>query len=247
MRSLAYSMQTDSHRPALTGEEYVRAMSARAADRNARSAFRETVLRLAPSRGSIFDFGAGPGSDAKFYAESGFRVFAYDVDPAMCATFRAYCAEEIAQRRVTLIESAYDELLSGVPLRDVRDIDLVTANFAPMNLVPAPRLTFEMFHSVVAARGRLLLCVLNPSFIGDMRYGWFWTNKLRLWRDGHFAIRGQVDVWRRSVGDFTRLSASCFRLRAVMPGLPRTSQWPVPLRWLARPTTQYLFLLFERR
>ena len=241
-------MQTSSHRPIVTGEAYVRAISARAADRDARAAFREAVLRLAPRGGSIFDFGAGPGSDAKFYAGHGFRVIAYDVDDEMCATFRVHCVEEIETRRVTLIESSYEQLLSGAALPTVRDIDLVTANFAPMNLVPAPSETFELFHSLVAERGRLLLSVLNPSFIGDMRYGWFWTNRLRLWRDGNFAIRGRVDVWRRSVGEFARLAAPWFRLRSVMRGLP-TPPWctAVPLRWLARPTSQYVFLLFERR
>jgi SAM-dependent methyltransferase len=241
-------MQTDSDHPIITGEAYVRAMSARAADRDARSAFREAVLRVAPPRGSIFDFGAGPGTDAKFYADQGFRVFAYDNDDEMCAALRARCADEIAAQRITLVESSYDDLLKGAPLRDIRDIDLVTANFAPMNLVPAPRETFEMFHSLVAERGQLLLSVLNPSFIGDMRYGWFWTNRLRLWRDGHFAFRGRVDVWRRSVGEFVRLSAAGFRLRGVIRGLPTPQWWTVaPIRWFARPTSQYLFLLFERR
>lgn len=226
----------------------MRALSARAADRNARSAFREAVLAAAPPRGSIFDFGAGPGTDAKFYAERGFRVFAYDVDDAMRAAFRARCADDIAANRVTLIESSYEQLLSGAPLHGIRDIDVVTANFAPMNLVPAPAETFALFHSLVAERGRLLLSVLNPSFLGDMRYRWFWTNRLRLWRDGHFAIHGPVhDVCRRSVGEFVRLAGAGFRLQRVMRGLPT---WPwldsPPMRWLARPTSQYLFLLFVR-
>jgi SAM-dependent methyltransferase len=227
----------------------MRALSARAADRDARSAFRKTVLKVAPPRGRIFDFGAGPGEDAKFYAEQGFRVFAYDVDVEMCATLRVHCSEEIATERVTLIESSYDRILDGAALHDVCDIDLVTANFAPMNLVPDPQKAFDTFRSIVAERGRLLLSVLNPSFIGDMRYRWFWTNRLRLWRDGHFAIRGPVnDVWRRSVGEFVRLSAPGFRLREVMRGLPTPASWRAgPAQWLARPTSQYLFLLFDKR
>jgi SAM-dependent methyltransferase len=242
-------METESQHAVVTGDAYVRAIAARAADRDARAAFRAAVLKVAPPRGRIFDFGAGPGTDARFYAEHGFRVFAYDVDDEMAATFRLHCAAEIAAQRITLIESPYERLLNGTPLRDVRDIDLVTANFAPMNLVPAPRETFETFHSIVAERGRLLLSVLNPSFIGDMRYRWFWTNRLQLWRDGHFAIRGPVnDVWRRSIGEFSRLSAAGFRLQGVMRGLP-TPPWctAAPIRWLARPTSQYLFLLFEKR
>ena len=241
-------MQTDSQQPLVAGEAYLRAISVRAADRNARAAFRDAVLGLAPQGGSIFDFGAGPGADAKFYAGRGFRVFAYDVDDVMCATFRDHCAEEIAQRHVTLIESSYEQLLSGEPLRNVRDIDLITANFAPLNLVPEPREAFRLFHRLAAERGQLLLSVLNTSFVGDMRYGWFWTNKLRLWRDGHFAIRGRMDVWRRSVGEFARLASPWFRLRNVMRGLP-TPPWGTvaPLRWLARPTSQFVFLVFERR
>jgi SAM-dependent methyltransferase len=242
-------MQTNSSHTIVTGDAYVQAISARAADRNARAAFRAAVLRLTPQRGSIFDFGAGPGADAKYYAACGFRVFAYDTDEMMCATLRTECAVEIAQQRVTLIESAYEQLLKGGPLRNVHDIDLVTANFAPMNLVPEPAETFEMFHSVAARRGQLLLSVLNPSFLGDMRFAWFWTNKPRLWRNGHFATPGPVnDVWRRSVGELARLAEHRFRLRQVMRGLP-TPPWctVAPFRWLARPTSQYLFLLFEKK
>jgi SAM-dependent methyltransferase len=244
-------MQTDSRNSIATGDAYVRAISARAADRDARSEFQKTVLAIAPPRGRIFDFGAGPGTDAKFYAEHGFRVFAYDIDVEMCATFRVHCCEEITTERVTLIESPYDELLSGALLRNVRDIDLVTANFAPMNLVPDPQEAFETFHSIVADRGQLLLSVLNPSFIGDMRYRWFWTNRRQLWRDGHFVIRGSGPrnvVWRRSVGEFTKLSAAGFRLRKVLRGLPTPPWWTAaPMRWLARPTSQFLFLLFDKR
>lgn len=242
-------MRSDPSHSIVTGEEYAHAISVRAADRDARAAFREAVLTLVPPRGTIFDFGAGPGADAKFYADRGFRVFAYDVDDAMCTALRASCDHEIAQGVITLVESPYGKLLNEAASRNVRDVDLITANFAPMNLVPAPEETFEMFASLLAEHGRLLLSVLNPSFIGDMRYPWFWTNKLRLWRDGHFKISGPVNhVWRRSVGEFKRLSEPRFRLRRVLRGLP-TPKWcaAAPFRWLARPTSQYLFLVFEKK
>ena len=64
-------------------EEYERAMSASESDRRARSAFQQLVLSIAPAGAALYDFGAGTGIDARFYAEHGFTVGAYDVDPAM--------------------------------------------------------------------------------------------------------------------------------------------------------------------
>jgi hypothetical protein len=42
----------------VTGTEYVQAMSAREADRLARTAFQDLLLRIAPGQAMVYDFGA---------------------------------------------------------------------------------------------------------------------------------------------------------------------------------------------
>ncbi len=77
------------HTPA--GAQYVKQISAEESDRSTRSAFRDRVLGIAPSGAALFDFGAGPGIDARFFAERGFTVDAYDVDPRMRDFFADHC------------------------------------------------------------------------------------------------------------------------------------------------------------
>ena len=56
---------------AVTGAIYVDAMNRDPTDRECRRAFVNLALSLAPVGGHVFDFGSGPGIDAKLYAESG--------------------------------------------------------------------------------------------------------------------------------------------------------------------------------
>jgi hypothetical protein len=51
------------------GADYVEAITALQSDRSARSAYQDLVLRIATPGAALFDFGAGPGIDARFYAE----------------------------------------------------------------------------------------------------------------------------------------------------------------------------------
>src|SRR5260370_42214864 len=115
------------------GRDYVEAITALQSDRRARSAFQDLVLRTASPGAAIFDFGAGPGIDARFYAERGFTVEAYDVDPAMCEYFSANCREFIQAGQIALAGGSYREFLACKIVGKDRDVDLVTSNFAPLN------------------------------------------------------------------------------------------------------------------
>src|SRR6202007_795880 len=86
--------------PLITGAEYVAQITARASDRRARSAFQQLVLRLLPAGATLLDFGCGTGLDALFYAQHGYRVFAYDVDARMRAYFATACAAPLAAARI---------------------------------------------------------------------------------------------------------------------------------------------------
>ena len=95
-----------------TGASYVEAISALPSDRRARAAFQDLVLRIARPGATLFDFGAGPGVDASFYAECGFQVGAYDVDPEMCDYFSVHCREFIETGQIELHRGSYPAFLA---------------------------------------------------------------------------------------------------------------------------------------
>ncbi len=240
----------------VTGVEYVRQITASESDRLTRSAFQTLVLSIAPPGGSVFDFGAGTGMDARFYAEHGLTVAAYDVDPNMCEYFSEYCRDFIEAGRVTLDRSGYREFLAGKSPEVGLGVDLVTANFAPLSLIADLRELFAKFHSLTAPEGRVLVSVLNPYFVGDMRYGWWWRNALRLRREGHYSVHGsQGPIVRRRLAEFAAHSAPYFTLKRVFPGLPpiwaRNSSGVdastgARYAWLCTIRSLFMFLLFEK-
>ena len=220
------------------GARYVAAITARDADLRARAAFLQVALDLAARGSVIFDFGAGPGLDAKLYAQHGVRVLTYDKDPQMCEYLLTYCRDEIGRQQIA-------PCAEFPPARGV-DIDLVTANFAPFNLIDEPSAYFKAFHGLVGARGKLLLSVLNPYFIGDMKYRWWWRNAIRLMLHGEYSVRGGAGrIYRRSPRRFKDMAAPYFTLRAVMRGLPSDFHGGLP-GWPSSATSQYLFLVFDK-
>jgi SAM-dependent methyltransferase len=241
----------------LAGAEYVEQITALESDRRARSAFQELVLRIAPPGGALFDFGAGPGIDARFFAERGFTVEAYDVDPTMCSFFAEHCLNVIDSGRVTLECGDYREFLARGSPDTRRPADLVISNFAPLNLVDDLRELFAKFHALTGPGGKVFASVLSPYFIGDIRARWWWRNAPRLWRDGHVFMPGpQAPHMLRRLGDFDALSSPYFRLARVFRGLPpyRGHSNGVDMSgrgryaaWLRLATSRFMFLLFEKR
>ena len=247
----------DYVRQTLAGGEYVKQITSLESDRRARAAFQDLVLKIAPPGAALFDFGAGPGIDARFFAERGFTIEAYDVDPRMCDYFAEYCRDLIDSGRVSLDRSGYREFLARKsPVTGGRS-DLVISNFAPLNLVDDLHELFAKFHALTGPNGKLLASVLNPFFIGDMRYRWWWRTVLCLWRDGHFFMPGpQAPHFRRRPADFNALSSPYFRLTHVFRGPPpyrRQHSNGVDVSragrnaWFPAATSRFMFLLFEKR
>jgi len=238
----------------VTGAQYVAQLARRESDVRARAAFRGLVLRIAEPGARLFDFGCGPGMDARFYAERGFEVHAYDVDPEQCDYFTSECHDLIEAGRVTLERGGYDDFLARH--RSGR-VDLVTANFAPLNLIEDLHELFAAFHEFTAPGGRVLASVLSPYFVGDLRYPWWWRNLKALKRSGHFSVPGaQAPICRRRVADFAAQSVPYFALENVFPGLPeRRVREADGLRlgggtrraWLRLAACRFMFLLFTRR
>jgi SAM-dependent methyltransferase len=241
-----------------TGAVYFQRINALEVNRRVRSTFQDIVLRMARPGAMLFDFGAGPGIDARFFAERGFAVEAYDVDPRMCEFFATHCREFIDSGTVTLDRSGYREFLARKTLIAGRPAELVISNFAPLNQVNEPAELFAKFHAITGPAGKLLLSVLTPYFIGDMRTRWWWRNAPRLWRDGHFFVPagGAPPHTRRLLRDFSALSAPYFTLARVFCALPADSKRHangIDLSrggrgaWLHVATSRFMILLFEKR
>jgi SAM-dependent methyltransferase len=239
-----------------TGAVYFKRITALESSRRSRSAFQDLVLRIAPPGAALFDFGAGPGMDAHFFAERGFTVDAYDNDPKMREFFSTHCRDFIDSGRITLQCCDYQEFLDSAS--STRPIDLVISNFAPLNQVEDLRPLFAKFHALTAPGGKLLVSVLSPYFIGDMMFRGWWRNALRLWRERHVFVPGvrAPPHTRRRLADFAELSAPHFRLTRAFRGLPpiwRRDSAGVRVdrggsyAWLPTATSRFVFLLFERR
>ena len=249
-------MPASAGREVITGVEYVKQITAMESDRRTRTAFQTLVLNIAPPGGTLFDFGAGTGMDARFYAEHGLTVTAYDVDPNMGEFFSKYCRDFIDAGRITFDCGGYREFLARKSPEDHLRVDLVTSNFAPLNLISDLRELFAKFEALTGPDGKVLVSVLNPYFFGDMKYGWWWRNAFRLRREGHYSVPGsQAPIVRRRLAEFAAHSAPYFTLKRVFPGLPpiwaRNSSGLAAsagarYAWLSTMRSLFMFLLFER-
>ncbi len=231
------------------GDEYIRQVTAHAADRRARSAFQRLALSATAPGARIYDFGAGPGIDARFYATHGRLVDAYDMDPRMRETFADHCRQEIESGRVRLHGDDDPAFIEGTASPTAVHADVVTANFAPLNLIDDPHALFERFHRITAPAGRVLLSVLNPHYLGDLRYLWWWRHVPELWQTGSYSVKGETfNIYRRTTRNLAQQAAPYFSLEQVLRGLPaRALLDNGPLRRPSLLTSRYLFLVFSRR
>jgi SAM-dependent methyltransferase len=238
--------------PLVTGADYVVQITARASDRRARAAFQHLVGQLLPAPARIFDFGCGTGIDARHYAQAGYCVQAYDVDQAMCDYFSRHCAELLAAGSICLLRGAYRDFLTRSHPRAAR-VALVTANFAPLNLIADLPALFAALHGLTAPGGRVLASMLNPYYCGDARYGWWWRNLPALLQRGQYAVPGaQADIQRRGLKNLAAQCAPYFTLERVFAGSARDTaarqRGFVPGRasWRHLLACRFMFLLFAR-
>jgi SAM-dependent methyltransferase len=231
----------------LTGAEYLAALEAQGSDRRSRAAFQQLALSLARGAGHVLDFGCGPGVDARVYAEHGITVSAYDIDAAMCAHFRGHCATAMERGQVRLLEGSYEGFLSG-DLRPRAPCTLITANFAPLNLVPDVHALFGRFAALLEPGGQVLASLLNPYHLGDLRFGWWWRNLPALLAGGESAVRGaQARITRMTTRRLCERAAPWFALEASFADHPREgSRSGLPPR-ATRPqlTSRYQFVLLR--
>ena len=237
----------------VTGGDYVRALSAADDDRLCRAAFLDLALRHCAPRSTLLDFGCGPGIDARVYAEHGCRVFAFDIDPDMCAYLREACAHDSRALNIRVIECSYAAFLDSAA-RLMPRMDLITANFAPLNLVPEPAPLFRRFAALLKPAGRILASILNPFFRGDTRYAWWWRGLPSLVSRGRYSVPGaQAPITRWRPGRLVAEAGGDFEAEAVHvpmahgPVRVRDVATVSPLDWPALIASRYLFLSLRRR
>lgn len=241
---------------AVTGAAYVEVMNRDPADREYRRAFQSLALTLVRSRGRVFDFGSGPGIDAKHYASAGLKVDAYDIDAAMREYFANHCAAEIAAGAVQLKTSTYTEFLHSPESLDGAALDLIVANFAPLNLVADLPPLFEKFAAMLNPDGALLVSVLNPFFQALVRSRRWWVHLPRLIWQGNYTTRlhGITPVTRWLPQSLARQALPFFDLTAIYaPQIaaagepPRRVRGFAPRDWPCVAASQFLFLQFGQR
>lgn len=243
-------------REAHAGAEYVRAMQQHASDRRAREAFQSLALAHVRPGGTIFDFGAGAGIDARFFAARGLRVRVYDNDPRMRRYLAESCRDLIDAGRIVPEAGDYAAFLSRTSEPGAALAQLVIANFAPLDLIDDLTALFARLHTLTVPGAGLLASVLSPYFLGDLRYGWRWRGMLEEWRTGKLFSPGAGGaVIRRRLPVFSADCAPWFRLERVFRGLPprdatEAAGMDVALNsrtlWLRLTRCRFMFLLFRR-
>jgi SAM-dependent methyltransferase len=238
------------------GAEYVRAIQQHQSDREARHAFQSLVLTQLPAGGTIFDFGAGAGIDARFFAEQGLRVRVYDKDPRMRRYLAETCRDFIDAGRIMPETGEYAEFLARTPDLSGPLAHLVIANFAPLDLIDDLPVLFAKLHVLTLPGGGLLASVLSPYFIGDLRFGWRLRGAIGQWRTGKLVLPGARGyIIRRCLRVLAADCSPWFRLERVFRGLPPRSAGEAAgidfalnsrTAWLHLIRCRYMFLLFRR-
>ena len=243
---------SDAH----AGAEYARAIEQRESDRRARRAFQSLALSQVPPGGTIFDFGAGAGTDARLFALRGHCVRVYDNDSLMRGYLAETCRDLIDAGRIVPETGEYAEFLARRADPGAPEANLVVANFAPLDLIDDLPALCEKLHALTVPGGRLLASVLSPYFIGDLRFGWRWRGMVGQWRTGKLVVPGaRGNIIRRYLRVFAAECAPWFRLERVFRGLPpRGPAEAVGIDFTLRPRSawlhltccRFMFLLFRR-
>jgi len=207
------------------GKAYHEFMLGSPRDLRVRERFQQLVFRVMPSHGTILDFGAGTGIDAARYAAKGFKVLVHEPSAANLAYLTEHCRQQIEEGSVAITD-----------LSDARDVEMITANFAVLNLVGDHRALFATFDRLLAPRGFVLVSLLNPFYLGDARYAWWRGNLRRLIAHGAYAVDGEFDrIFRFAPAVVGRAARPEFMVLACVPTWPRLA------------VSRYVFMLFKKQ
>lgn len=206
------------------GKAYHEFMLASARDRSVRKSFQQLVFGFMPPHGTILDFGAGTGIDAKSYAAHGLKVQVHEPSAANRDYLSEYCQEEIAKGEIAISD-----------LSQSLTADMIAANFAVLNLIRDHRPLFAKFAGIVASRGFVVVNLLNPFFLGDARYAWWRQNLYAFATSGKYAVDGEGGpIYRFAPSVVSRAAQPYFSLVRRVPG------------WARLAVSPYVFMLFQK-
>jgi SAM-dependent methyltransferase len=155
-------------------ERYDAVMAGDPENARVRSAFHDLVAATVPARARLLDFGCGTGVDARWYASRGYSVVAYDPARRMIARTASLCAHEIMDGRIVPVSFPFTEFPHALPPH--AGFDVVTANFAVLNLLGDVRGVFDAMGRVLVAGGVVLANVLNPFHWRGLHHLWWWRS-----------------------------------------------------------------------
>jgi SAM-dependent methyltransferase len=194
-------------------------------DLKARKRFQQLVCQFTPYNGTILDFGAGTGIDAKAYAGRRFKVLVYEPCEENLAYLVEHCRGELEKG---------DIIVTDLAAREAAHV--IAADFAVLNLVADHRMLFATFDRLLAPNGHVVISLLNPFFLGDARYGWWRSNLGALLRSGVYVVQGND-------GPLYRMTPAAVSSSAL-PGFRRTALYP---GWLGLAGSQYMFMVFRKK
>ncbi|HEX4158542.1 MAG TPA: methyltransferase domain-containing protein [Rhizomicrobium sp.] len=207
------------------GKAYHDFMRGSARDLKARERFQDLVGKFTPYRGTILDFGAGTGIDAKAYAGRKFKVLVYEPCEENLAYLVEHCRGELEKGDIIVTDLSASETAH-----------VIAADFAVLNLVADHRTLFATFYRLLAPKGYVVVNLLNPFFLGDARYAWWRANFGALLRSGGYAVEGDDGAIYRMTPAAISLSAQAgFRRTALYPGR------------LGLAGSQYMFMVFRKK
>jgi SAM-dependent methyltransferase len=207
------------------GRTYHEFMLASPRDLRVRSRFQRLVCRFTPCHGTILDFGAGTGIDAKAYAKRKFRVLVHEPSKENRAYLDEYCRSELENGEI----AAADLAANGVA-------QVIAADFAVLNLISDQRALFAMFSRLLAPKGHVVTNLLNPFFFGDARYAWWRANLSPLLRNGQYVVEGRNGpICRFTPAAVTRAAQQEFCRIVLRPA------------GLGLAFSQYMFMVFRKK
>ena len=207
------------------GKAYHDFMLASPGDIGIRARFQHLVYQFTPYHGSILDFGAGTGIDAKAYAGKNFSVLVCEPCEENRAYLTAHCRGELEEGKIAVADLTANET-----------VHVIAADFAVLNLIADHRALFAMFGCLLAPEGYVIASLLNPFFAGDVCYAWWRRNLRALMRNGFYAVEGKDGPVYR----FTPAAVA----RAAEPGFSWMALRPAPL---GLAVSRYMFMVFRKK
>ncbi len=197
---------------------------------------REAVQKLVPRGSHVIDLGCGPGTDAEYLAQNGYRVTAIDWSRAMVDEARRRLAGVGLGDRVDVLHAGIHEIEQLAPVQ----FDAAYSNFGPLNCVDDLAAAAHLIGRRLRPGGVLIASVIGRVCPWEIALylarGRWWRAAIRFRRDAvPVPLEGRT-VWTRyyTPAAFTRIFVDRRLHAGVAPHARPVRAAAVP-RGLCRP------------